>query len=463
VKLMITDSVIVLDFETTGLDPSYHRATEVAAHLIENGRTVDTFHSLIDPGQRLSDDVIRLTGITNEMLVGQPKAAKVFPALRDFIGDRVVFAHKASFDFSFYERELHRIGLTRRVEKFVCTIALARRLTPGLHSYSLGRVASHLGVQFSSRAHRATADAEVCAGVLRELCKLVAQFGIDPIDARLLKRLAAYTPIKDVGGFLERHAKTQERSRRRSMGVPTSHNQSTGSGKQLLNSRPQNARRWRIYPAGNLRDLANDTLYRRDQLAFVGGADPFLMITTEAGEIRVPFSEITGGSPSRILMTTGARVNGARGADRARTSNSVPENSETTNGGGAVGAYASSSAIRPKLPPGWVYFSPPAATLHTRADSVEKAPAAVREVVPWFREPDALLREVLTRRAEDASVHWVYLRSHRFLLEVATQRVYQVYGWSQPKGSSTRFEVKGGVVIEIQTSSVLNLPDLMQR
>jgi DNA polymerase III subunit epsilon len=455
---VISEPIIVIDFETTGLDPSYDRATEVAAHRIVDGRIVDTFHSLINTGKRIPTDVERITGITNEMLVGQPKSADVFPALRDFIGDRAVFAHNAWFDFSFYQSELHRLGLARHAEKFLCTIALARRLTPGLCSYSLGIVASHVGVRFNGAAHRATADAEVCAGVLHKMCQRIAEFGVDPIDASLLKRIAAYTPTRNVGGFLKRHAEAQERHRGRRKVVATEPKRSTGVAQQLKGAETRSVRRWRIYPSGNLRDMARDVLYRRDQLAFVGGVDPLLMITTEAGEVRVPFRDVFGGDPRQILMATGRGGARADGANRSAAGYSVQGSPASEYGGAEGGATVSTNASRPALPTGWTYFSPPGATPHSRVAS-SKQPVEVDPVAPSFRAPDAALRELLTRRAVEVSAEWVYFRSQSFLLEVATQRVHQVYGWPAMQGAVTLIEVKGGVLVKVATDRMLSLPD----
>jgi DNA polymerase-3 subunit epsilon len=458
---MISEPVIVIDFETTGRNAAYDRATEVAAHLIENGRIVSTFHSLINPGQRLSSDIVRLTGITNEMLVGQPRAADIFPALRDFIGDRAVFAHKASFDFNFYSSELRRLRLTRRVEEFLCTMKLGQRLVPDLSSYRLDALARSLGVSFGSRAHRAAEDAEVCSKVLLCLAQRVAAHGIEVIDPTLLMRVAAYTPIAGVGTFLRRHAENAGKAHRATGDSHHDQREAVGNRAAANRSSPLVGRRWKLYPAGNLRDLDDDVLYTRDKLSYVGGENPFLMVMTERGEVRIPFRDLEGGDPRRILTETYAVPGGwsdsrsIASAILGRGTNPTPEASDRKRGAGV--RQERSSTDRPVLPDGWTYFSPQGSSHSPQGVAGRKPAVTVEEPVFWFREPDEGLRSLLTEKAKAVSADWVYLKSQRFLLEIITQRVHHVRGWPTEQGAVTRFEVKGGIAIEIPTNRMLSM------
>ncbi|MGC9985100.1 MAG: 3'-5' exonuclease [Polyangia bacterium] len=131
-----TRELVVLDFETTGLLPARDRTIEVAATLLVDHRPVDTFCRLMHPGFALPSFITSLTGITDQMLRGQPRPEDVMPALHRFVRGLPIVAHNASFDRAFLHAELARAGLQPESE-FLCTMRLARRLAPGLPSYRL--------------------------------------------------------------------------------------------------------------------------------------------------------------------------------------------------------------------------------------------------------------------------------------------------------------------------------------
>jgi len=93
------DSVIVLDFETSGLSPGLgDRAIEVGAVRVEAGRITGRFQSLMNPGIRISGFIEDYTGITNRMLRAAPSCRTVMAGLADFINDHDLVAHNAVFD-----------------------------------------------------------------------------------------------------------------------------------------------------------------------------------------------------------------------------------------------------------------------------------------------------------------------------------------------------------------------------
>ncbi len=167
--------IAVLDFETTGLSPAMgDRATEVAIVLMEDGRVVDRFQSLMNAGVRISAFIEAFTGITNEMIQAAPPAEEVMAAASRFVGDAPLVAHNASFDRRFWAAELERLawdGATpaNTHAPFACTMLLSRRLWPEARSFRLGSVAAFHGIGFSGRAHRAMVDAEVAAALLARI------------------------------------------------------------------------------------------------------------------------------------------------------------------------------------------------------------------------------------------------------------------------------------------------------
>ncbi|MEZ8386577.1 PolC-type DNA polymerase III, partial [Vibrio splendidus] len=100
------DSVIVLDFETTGLSPNMgDRAIEIGAVKLVNGEVVDTFQQLMNPGFRVSGFIESYTGISNRMLSTAASCSEVMDEFADFIQGSQLVAHNASFDKRFLDAE----------------------------------------------------------------------------------------------------------------------------------------------------------------------------------------------------------------------------------------------------------------------------------------------------------------------------------------------------------------------
>jgi DNA polymerase-3 subunit epsilon len=185
---MLSQSIVMLDFETTGLSPAMgDRITEVAALRIEGGRVTERYVSLVNCGVRIPAFITGLTGITQQMVDGAPPASEVVPQLLDFIGSDPLSAHNASFDEKFLRAEAERLTLAPRHASLVCSLKLSRRVFPTLGSYKLGQLSGALGIQFRSAAHRAEADAEVAAKLLIHIGQhLRSTYGIRQVDTDLL-------------------------------------------------------------------------------------------------------------------------------------------------------------------------------------------------------------------------------------------------------------------------------------
>ena len=200
---MFEKPIVMIDFETSGMSPEQGgRVTEVAAMRIVGNEIVDRFVSLINCGVRIPYYITELTGITQHMVDGAPPASEVLPELVEFIGAETLAAHNASFDEKFLKAESDRLGLWPAYDGVVCSVKLARRVFPGLPSYSLGKLASSLGIRFHGAAHRAEADAEVAAGVLLHAAThLRHQYGFEKIDPQLFIEINKRSAAK-IGPFL---------------------------------------------------------------------------------------------------------------------------------------------------------------------------------------------------------------------------------------------------------------------
>jgi DNA polymerase-3 subunit epsilon len=163
--------IAVIDFETTGLSPAVgDRATEIAIVMLDGGQEVGRFQSLMNAGVRINAFIESYTGISNDMIADAPPACEVMAQAARFVGDAPLVAHNASFDRRFWAAELERLGPDApAANPFACTLLLSRRLYPEAGSFKLGSLAAFHDLSFSSRAHRAMADAEVAAALLKRI------------------------------------------------------------------------------------------------------------------------------------------------------------------------------------------------------------------------------------------------------------------------------------------------------
>ena len=124
---------VVLDFETTGLDPdSGDRVCEVGAVKLRGGVKGERFWTLVDPGRPVSQGAFSVHHITQEMLRGAPRMEEVLPELLEFLGEDVLAAYNASFEMKFLRSEMMYAGLPPPSNPVVDVLSLARRLLPGL-------------------------------------------------------------------------------------------------------------------------------------------------------------------------------------------------------------------------------------------------------------------------------------------------------------------------------------------
>jgi DNA polymerase-3 subunit epsilon len=163
---------IVLDTETTGLDPAKgHRIIEIGCVELFNWiPTGQSFHVYLDPERDIPDEAFKVHGISAEFLAGKPLFAAIGDEFLRFIEGSRVVAHNAEFDMRFVNAELARIGAPMiEADRVVDTLALARRKFPG-GANSLDALCQRFGVDTSRRAkHGALLDAELLAEVYAEL------------------------------------------------------------------------------------------------------------------------------------------------------------------------------------------------------------------------------------------------------------------------------------------------------
>ncbi len=155
---------VVVDVETTGGRGEHHRVTEIGAVKVRNGKVIDRFETLLNPQRAIPPGIVRLTGISAEMVADAPFFIDVADAFETFMGDAIFVAHNVDFDYRFIAQEFRRVGRQFRHAK-LCTCASMRKLYPGHSSYSLASLCRQFDIPLK-RHHRAMCDAEAAAELL---------------------------------------------------------------------------------------------------------------------------------------------------------------------------------------------------------------------------------------------------------------------------------------------------------
>jgi DNA polymerase III subunit epsilon len=163
---------IVLDTETTGLDPYQgHRLVEIGCiELVNRFPSGQSFHHYLNPERDVPAEAFEVHGLSAEFLKDKPRFAEIADELAAFIGDAPLVAHNAFFDLGFLNAELERAGkgLVAR-ERLVDTLMLARRKHPAGPN-RLDDLCARYGIDNSRRTkHGALLDAEILAEVYLEL------------------------------------------------------------------------------------------------------------------------------------------------------------------------------------------------------------------------------------------------------------------------------------------------------
>ena len=153
--------IVFVDVETTGFSARDGRVIELGMVRVENGKVVSRFSELIDPGQEVSWQTTRVTGITTTDVFGKPQFRYIIDRVEDFLDGALFAAHSVDFDYGFLSEEFSRSGSKLSVDRF-CTARLSRQLYPEHRSHSLDSLISRHGYEVSNR-HRALDDAEVIA------------------------------------------------------------------------------------------------------------------------------------------------------------------------------------------------------------------------------------------------------------------------------------------------------------
>jgi DNA polymerase-3 subunit epsilon len=153
--------LIGFDLETSGKYPLSSEICEIAAVKWVSGEIVDTFQTLVAINAPMSQEVIDIHHITDEMLIGAPSVAKASRDFHSFIGGGVLVAHHAPFDMGFLAHEFEKLSLPLPRNAVLCSSLLSRLAFPNLINHKLQTLVKELKID-GGTAHRALDDARAC-------------------------------------------------------------------------------------------------------------------------------------------------------------------------------------------------------------------------------------------------------------------------------------------------------------
>lgn len=166
---------IVFDLETTGLYAANDRITEIGAVRVRGGEVIEEFDVLVNPERPIPEKIVKLTGITDDMVRGAAKEHEALTAFYAFCGaeNAVLVAHNAPFDTGFLKAAAARCGLPYHFSH-IDTVPICRGMFPTLKNHKLNTVAEHLQLPPFNH-HRACDDARVLAGIFTNLTRLMQE------------------------------------------------------------------------------------------------------------------------------------------------------------------------------------------------------------------------------------------------------------------------------------------------
>lgn len=160
---------VAIDVETTGLSPFVNELIEISAIKYQGLKKIDTYTTLVKPKLQIPYYITKITGITNDMVKDAPSIEEAMPQLISFVGNAVIVAHNANFDYKFIQ---NYSGNSFSRNKVIDTVPIGRKLYPELPNHKLGTIAKRIGIT-EDGFHRAEFDCECCAKIYMEYLKAI--------------------------------------------------------------------------------------------------------------------------------------------------------------------------------------------------------------------------------------------------------------------------------------------------
>ena len=181
----------ITDIETTGSGIKGNRITEICIIVVQNGKVIDEYSSLVNPTQAIPLYIESLTGINDEMVSNAPQFSEIANEVEKITKDCVFVAHNVNFDYNIVRAEFVTLGREFK-RKRLCTVRLTKKLIPGLFSYSLGNICTSINIPHLDR-HRAKGDCDATVTLFQRCISLDPDF---EVIKQLLnqKTAASYLP-----------------------------------------------------------------------------------------------------------------------------------------------------------------------------------------------------------------------------------------------------------------------------
>lgn len=160
----------IVDIETTGGSPSRHKITEIAIVLFDGEKVVDQWQSLVNPEVAIPPRIVRLNGITDNLVTSSPTFKELIPKIDELTKDCVFVAHNVNFDYAFLRNE-YNAHYEKFQRKKLCTVRLSRHLLPNMPAYNLDMLCEKLDIEITQR-HRALGDALATVELFKHLQEL---------------------------------------------------------------------------------------------------------------------------------------------------------------------------------------------------------------------------------------------------------------------------------------------------
>jgi len=181
----------ITDIETTGSGIKGNRITEICIIVVQNGKVIDEYSSLVNPTQAIPLYIESLTGINDEMVSNAPQFSEIANEVEKITKDCVFVAHNVNFDYNIVGAEFATLGREFK-RKRLCTVRLTKKLIPGLFSYSLGNICTSINIPHLDR-HRAKGDCDATVTLFQRCISLDPDFEV--INQLLNQKTAAsYLP-----------------------------------------------------------------------------------------------------------------------------------------------------------------------------------------------------------------------------------------------------------------------------
>ncbi|HOO72459.1 MAG TPA: exonuclease domain-containing protein [Spirochaetota bacterium] len=156
-----------VDLETTGVNPLLHHIVEVGLVKFTREKVIETYECLVNPGTSIPEEVIRIHGITDDMVAGSPSIMEIIGTVSEFIGDSYLVIHNPAFDLAFLDASYRKGGMDASSLIAFDTVRLARKTFPYFDNHKLTTLSRHFNL--SGTSHRALSDACCCMEIFRRV------------------------------------------------------------------------------------------------------------------------------------------------------------------------------------------------------------------------------------------------------------------------------------------------------